>query len=131
MPFIYAVIPIFNLDKNRRKSRKNKCGYPHNLRLYLFFHHLHIPASNPPVYAMNVYFSTKTPRCKNRNGALNPYSISIEFRQTVQAFLNFFVGGNVIAHFAVVEFFIAHHIEISCARQAEQNRLFFTRLLAF
>lgn len=80
MPFIYAVIPIFHLDNYRRKSRKNRCGYPHNLCFAPLFYHLHTPALIPPVYAMKIQYSTKTPRCKNRNGALNFYSISINFR---------------------------------------------------
>ena len=48
----------------------------------------------------------------------------------VKALLQVGIGGDVVAHLAVVELFIGHHIEIAGAGETEDDGLFLAGLLA-
>ena len=51
-------------------------------------------------------------------------------RQLAEAGIQFFIRGNVVSHFSIVELLIGHHIKISRSRQTKHNGLFFTGFLA-
>ena len=50
---------------------------------------------------------------------------SLDLGALGKAFGDFFVGGDIVAHDAVVEFLVGHHIEIAGAGQTKYNGLFF------
>ena len=51
--------------------------------------------------------------------------------QLVQAGLQFFVSGNIIRHFSVVELFVGHHVKVAGAGETKDDGLFFPGFLAF
>ena len=53
-----------------------------------------------------------------------------EVRDLGEALRELLVGGNVIAHLAVVELLIGEHVEVARAGQAEDDRFFFAFFLA-
>lgn len=53
-----------------------------------------------------------------------------DLRQTCKSPLQLLIGGDMIGHFAVIEFLICYHIKISRACQTEKNGFFLACLLA-
>ena len=56
---------------------------------------------------------------------------SIYLRKFFAVSFEFLISGNIITHFAVVEFFISYHIEIADTGKTKHNGLFLTGFFAF
>ena len=48
----------------------------------------------------------------------------------VKALLQVGIGGDVVAHLAIVELFVGHHVKVAGAGQAKDDSLFLAGLLA-
>ena len=53
-----------------------------------------------------------------------------DFRQGVEADLQILVGGDVVAHLAIVKLLIGHHFKVAGAGQAKDDGFFLAGLLA-